>query len=180
MWSQVAWSALCGYVVSCSSAFIASPAWKEPSLRVSLRKGMYIHTKYWKPIWIGSAWQSHTWLDCDTELSSRKNIVMKLRYCVCAKFKTRIATRRNASEQWLCGAESLRTSNIRDHARADQHIYAMPVTAYIAAVGANMHTHDTVKCIYTRPACHPCMCNERHWSAKPSAHHCMWLYLCAD
>ena len=33
----------------------------------------------------------------------------------------------------------------------------MPVTAYIAVVGASMHTHDTVKCIYTRPVCQACM-----------------------
>ena len=33
----------------------------------------------------------------------------------------------------------------------------MPVTAYIAAVGASMHT---VKCIYTRPVCYPCMYNQ--------------------
>ena len=101
-----------------------------------------------------------TWLDCDMELSSRKNIVTKLRCRVCAKFKTRIATRRNVNERWFRGAESVRTSNICDHARADQDIDAMPVTAYIAAVGASMHTHDTVKCIYTRPVCHPCMCNK--------------------
>ena len=66
-----------------------------------------------------------TWLDCDTELSGRKKIVTKLRCSVCAKFKTRIATRRNFSERWLLGAESVRTSNIRDHARADQHAHAM-------------------------------------------------------
>ena len=41
------------------------------------------------------------------------------------KFKTRIATRRNFSGQWLLGAESVHISTIHDHARADQHIYAM-------------------------------------------------------
>ena len=40
-----------------------------------------------------------TWLDCDMELSGRKNIVTKLRCSVCAKFKTRITTRRNVSER---------------------------------------------------------------------------------
>ena len=39
-----------------------------------------------------------TWFDCNMELSGRKNIVTKLRCSVCAKFKTRIATRRNVSE----------------------------------------------------------------------------------
>ena len=62
-----------------------------------------------------------TRLDCDTELmSGRKNIVTKLRCSVCATFKTRIATRRNVSERWLRSAESVRTGNIRDHARVDQ------------------------------------------------------------
>ena len=104
-----------------------------------------------------------TWLDCDTRnCNGRKNIVTKLRCSVCAKFKTRIAPRRNISEQWLRGVESVHTSNSHDHARADQHIYAnhAAVTAYIAAVGANMHTHDTVKCIYTRPVCKLSMCNK--------------------
>ena len=96
-----------------------------------------------------------TWFDCDTELSGRKKIVMKLQCSVCAKFKTRITTRRNFSERWLRGAESVRTSNIHDHVRADQYIYAMPVTAYIAAVGASMHTHDTVKCRYIRACMSP-------------------------
>ena len=32
---------------------------------------------------------------------------------------------RNFSENWLWGAESVRTSNIRDHAKADQHTHAM-------------------------------------------------------
>ena len=66
-----------------------------------------------------------TWLDCDMELSGRKKIVTNLRCSVLAKFKTRIATRRNFSERWLLGAKSVRTSNVRNYARADQHIYAM-------------------------------------------------------
>ena len=53
-----------------------------------------------------------TWLDCDTELSSRKKIVTKLRCSVCAKFKTRIATRRNFNERWLLGAESVRYCSV--------------------------------------------------------------------
>ena len=97
-----------------------------------------------------------TWLDCDTELSGRKLFTM-LRCGVCAEFKTRIAT---SSEQWLLGDKSVRTSHIRNRAQADQHIYPMQVTAYIAAVGASMHTHDIVKCLYTRPVCHPCMYNK--------------------
>ena len=37
----------------------------------------------------------------------------------------RIEHRRNFSERWIIGADSVRTSNIRDHSRADQHVHAM-------------------------------------------------------
>ena len=49
----------------------------------------------------------------------------KLRCAVCTKFKASIASRRNFSEKWLLGADSVHTSNIRDHAKADQHTHAM-------------------------------------------------------
>ena len=32
---------------------------------------------------------------------------------------------RNFSERWITSAESIRTSNICDHAQSDQHIHAM-------------------------------------------------------
>jgi len=66
-----------------------------------------------------------SWLDCETQVSARKKVVTKLRCSVCSKFKDRIATRRNFSNRWIEGADSMRTSNIRDHARADQHVHAM-------------------------------------------------------
>ena len=37
--------------------------------------------------------------------------------------------RRNYSERWITGADSLRTSNIRDHAHSDQHQHAMTLLA---------------------------------------------------
>ena len=69
--------------------------------------------------------QTLAWLDCDTELNGRKKAVTKLRCSVCTRFEPRIESRRNFNERWLLGAESLRTSNIRDHAQADQHIHTM-------------------------------------------------------
>ena len=69
--------------------------------------------------------QTIAWLDCDMEVSGKKKIVMRLRSAVCSKFKASIATRRNFREKWLCGAEFLRTSNIRNHAKADQHTHEM-------------------------------------------------------
>ena len=44
---------------------------------------------------------------------------------VCVKFQPKIAGRRNYSNKWIVGADSLRTSNIKDHARTDQHNHAM-------------------------------------------------------
>ena len=54
-----------------------------------------------------------------------KRIVSKLRCSMCAKFKVKIVSRRNFSNRWIVGANSVCTSNIRDHARADQHTHAM-------------------------------------------------------
>ena len=34
-------------------------------------------------------------------------------------------TRRNFSEQWIVGADSVRTSNVKDHAQSDQHAPTM-------------------------------------------------------
>lgn len=88
------------------------------------RKVAYTTYQKWKTE-LDCECQTVTWLDCDTELSGRKKLVTKLRCSVCAKFKANIFSRRNFSEKWLLGAESVRTSNIRDHAKADQHVHAM-------------------------------------------------------
>ena len=61
--------------------------------------------------------QTLTWLDCDTEMNSRKKEVTKLQYSVCAKFKANIASRTNFSEKWLFGVDLVCTSNIQDHAK---------------------------------------------------------------
>ena len=68
--------------------------------------------------------QTLTWLNCDTEMNGRKKEATKLRCSVCTKFKANIASKRNFSEKWLLGADSVRTSNIWDHAKADQHVHA--------------------------------------------------------
>lgn len=69
--------------------------------------------------------QTISWLDCDVTGKEGKRIVDRLKCKVCLKYKSRIEHRRNYSNKWLVGAESIRTSNIRDHARSDQHLYAM-------------------------------------------------------
>ncbi|XP_065892470.1 zinc finger protein 862-like [Dysidea avara] len=44
---------------------------------------------------------------------------------ICKKFQARIVGKRNFSDRWITGAESIRTSNIRDHAHSEQHVHAM-------------------------------------------------------
>jgi len=54
-------------------------------------------------------------------------VVTRLKCKVCTKHKARISGRKHFSNKWIEGAESVRTSNIRDHANADQHIHAMEI-----------------------------------------------------
>lgn len=54
-------------------------------------------------------------------MNGRRKEVTKLQCSVYTKFRARITSKRNFSEKWLLGAESVHTSNIRDHAKADQH-----------------------------------------------------------
>ena len=56
-----------------------------------------------------------------------KRVVTKLKCRICAKHKARISGRKHFSPKWIEGAESIRTSSIRDHANADQHIHAMEI-----------------------------------------------------
>ena len=66
-----------------------------------------------------------TWLDCESEIESGKKVVKRLKCSVCTRFRSRIMHRRNFSNRWIVGADSVRTSNIRDHAHSDQHDHAM-------------------------------------------------------
>ena len=73
------------------------------------------------------SFQTLSWLDCDTRLIEGKKVVTKLKCKVCTKHKLRINGRKHFSTKWIEGADSIRTSNIRDHANADQHIHAMEI-----------------------------------------------------
>ena len=71
--------------------------------------------------------QTISWLDCDIKQSDGRRIVTRLKYRVCTKHKAKISGWKHFSNKWIEGAESIRTCNIRDHANADQHIYAMEI-----------------------------------------------------
>ncbi len=66
-----------------------------------------------------------TWLECATAIENGKKVVKKLKCSVCTQFEDRIMGRKNFSNKWIVGAESVRTSNLRDHAQTDQHSHAM-------------------------------------------------------
>ena len=70
-------------------------------------------------------WQTLTWLECQSEMEHGKKLVKKLSCRICTKYQDHIKGRKNFSEKWITGAESLRTSNIRDHAQCEQHKHAM-------------------------------------------------------
>ena len=81
------------------------------------------YIKWWREF--DKQFQTISWLDCYATGKEGKRIVDRLKCKVCLKYKSRIESRRNYSDKWLVGAESVRTSNIRDHAHSDQHLYAM-------------------------------------------------------
>ncbi len=67
-----------------------------------------------------------SWLECETSGAGGKKTATKLKCTVCIKFKNKIPGRRNYSDKWVVfRAESVRTSNIKDHAHTDQHQHAM-------------------------------------------------------
>ena len=66
-----------------------------------------------------------SWLDCDAETAAEIKYVTKLKCRVCTRYKDRIIGLRNFSGKWIKGADSLRTTNIRDHAKSEQHLHAM-------------------------------------------------------
>ena len=54
-----------------------------------------------------------------------RKMVRALKCSICSKYKSRIESSRNFNDKWIVGAESLRTSNIRDHGKNNQYVLAM-------------------------------------------------------
>ena len=64
---------------------------------------------------------------------SGKKVVIALCCLVCSHFKERIQSLRNFSDKWILGEDSLRTSNIRDHLKTNQHEQTMILLAKLYA-----------------------------------------------
>ena len=93
------------------------------------RRGVTFYTyKKWMTL-LDRSFQMLPWLDCDTRLIKGKEVVTNLNCKVCTKHKFRIILygRRHFSKKWIDDTDSIKSSKIRDHANADQHIHAMKI-----------------------------------------------------
>ena len=121
------WSAICPSVFSestfanCSGRMkiAATSSTTEDALEPKKRKVTYSTYEKWRHDFDREC-KSMTWLGCETEMAGGKRWVKRLNCTICKKYKERISGRRNYSERWISGADSLRTSNISDHAHSDQ------------------------------------------------------------
>ena len=62
----------------------------------------------------------------------------KLKCKACSEFVDRIRSRKNFSDKWIIGADSVRISNVRDHAQNNQHVHAMSLLKKRNAEGAGL------------------------------------------
>ena len=70
-------------------------------------------------------YQTMSWLDCSCDREGGKKPVNKLRCKVCSEFVDRIRGMKNFSDKWIVGADSIRVSNVREHAQNKQPEHAM-------------------------------------------------------
>ena len=70
-------------------------------------------------------YQTMTWLDCETETEAGTKVVTNLKCGLCSKYRDGIVGRKNFSDKWITGADSVRTTNVRDHAKSDQHAHVI-------------------------------------------------------
>ena len=69
--------------------------------------------------------QTVTWLDCETSIDGGVKLMTKLKCRVCTKYRDRILGQKNFSDKWISGADSVRTTNVVDQAKSDQHVHTM-------------------------------------------------------
>ena len=103
--------------------------------------------------------QTMTWLDCEIRKDGGKMFV-------CAEFVDKIRGKKNFSDKWISGADSVCTSNVRDHARNDQHAHAI----YVAVE----ETACRVFWLGSSIVCPHCKCMARHF-LKMATQNQIWL-----
>ena len=109
------------------------------------KKRMVLFTTYQK--WrteLDREYKTITWLGCKTLLVSGKKVVDKLLCVICKQFKNSISSTRNFSYKWIDGADSIRTSNIKDHAQSQQHVNAMQLFSREHAKEKSLSIHSPI------------------------------------
>ena len=109
------------------------------------KKRMVLFTTYQK--WrteLDRDYKTVTWLECKTLLVSGKKVVDKLLCVICKQFKNSISCTRNFSYKWIDGADSIRTSNIKDHAQSQQHVNAMQLFSREHAKEKSISIHSPI------------------------------------
>ena len=111
----------------------------EPAQKRSVT---YVTFKKWRTD-LDHDHQTVSWLDCDMVSESGKKVVQRLKCSVCSKFKASISGRRNFNDRWIVSADSVRTSNVKDHTQSDQYTHAMQLLkkeqGRAAGLGATSH-----------------------------------------
>ena len=91
---------------------------------------------------LDSEHQTLTWLDCLSVKEHGKVVVTHLNCKTCTEFVEKIKGRKNFSHRWIVGAESVRISNVRDHAKMEQHLHAMGLFKKKQAESSGLSTSD--------------------------------------
>ena len=112
-----------------SAVFIGFNILFISAIGISVKNSYQCDSKYdtykqWVSQW-DREFQTMSWLDCKTEVFAGMKYVTKLKCRICTKFKERIIGRRNFSHRWIDGADSVRTTNIHDYSKSEQHCHTM-------------------------------------------------------
>ena len=67
------------------------------------------------------------WLCCSSEKKDKKTLVTQLTCKVCTENEDKICGTKNFSNKWIYGADCIKISNVRDHAKSEQHAKAMSI-----------------------------------------------------
>ena len=83
-------------------------------------------------------YQTMSWLDCSCDREGDKKPVNKLSCKVCSEFVDRMRGMKNFSDKWIVGADSIRVSNVQEHAQNKQHKHAMSFLRKRSATSAGL------------------------------------------
>ena len=81
-----------------------------------------------------------SWLGSNAEKEDAKKVVARLKCQVCAEFQPY----KRQEEFWVVRADSVRISNVRDHAKNDQHAHAMSLLKKQEAAGLGPSTYAPI------------------------------------